>query len=143
MIFSWVRKGLRTGILTTRYPATRDQMPAGFRGRPLIDPARCLAGQGCAACVDLCLPGALRLSPASNGADKISSEATQLTLDTGRCIMCGLCVHACPAGALRMTEEYELAVTNQEDLRVTVSFAAHPDGPSTHGEEEEYDGSSV
>ncbi len=141
-MFSWVRKGLRTGILTTRYPAHHDQMPPAFRGRPVIDHARCLAGQGCTECVDLCLPGALRLSQANNGTNEMDRAATQLTLDLSRCILCGLCTSACPADALRMTEEYELAVTNPEALRVVVSFTADPDRPATMGGKEERNGTS-
>uniref|UniRef100_UPI00286AE278 4Fe-4S binding protein n=1 Tax=Nocardioides sp. TaxID=35761 RepID=UPI00286AE278 len=33
-----------------------------------------------------------------------------------RCILCGLCIEACPTRALTMTNEYELADTNRADL---------------------------
>ena len=33
-----------------------------------------------------------------------------------RCILCGLCVEACPTRALTMTNEYELADDNRRDL---------------------------
>jgi NADH-quinone oxidoreductase subunit I len=33
-----------------------------------------------------------------------------------RCILCGLCVEACPTRALTMTNEYELADDNRESL---------------------------
>jgi formate hydrogenlyase subunit 6/NADH:ubiquinone oxidoreductase subunit I len=121
MMLSWVRKGLRTGILTTRYPATHEQMPAGFRGKLVFDPTRCQADQGCAACVERCLPEALHVSLASDGT---SASTTSLTLDFGRCILCGLCVESCPADALRMSEDYELAATDQEALRIVASFSA-------------------
>ncbi len=140
-MFSWIRKGLRTGILTTRYPAAHDRMPEGFRGRPVIDPARCLAGQGCSACVALCLPSALYLTRADNGTGEAHAPAASLTLDIGRCVMCGLCIDACPADALRMVEEYELAVTNQEDLRVTASYAIGPDQLASR--KENHDGTSA
>jgi hydrogenase-4 component H len=140
-MFSWIRKGLRTGILTTRYPAAHDRMPAGFRGRPVIDPARCLAGQGCSACVALCLPSALYLTRPDNGTGEAHAPATSLTLDIGRCVMCGLCIDACPADALRMVEEYELGVTNQEDLRVTASYAIVLDQLASR--KENHDGTSA
>lgn len=126
-MLSWVRKGLGTGILTTHYPRKPEQMPEAFRGRPLLDVARCQAAQGCAACVEVCLPGALRLLPSEAG------EAPRLVLDYGRCIQCGLCVSNCPAQALSMTNEYELATTAQEDLRITV----HLDGRSDQQQQEE------
>jgi hydrogenase-4 component H len=125
MILSWLRRGLRTGILTTRYPAVQEKMPDGFRGRPVLDGNRCLAGEGCGACVQVCLPGALSLAEAISGDEHPSTRANELPqvrLDYGRCIMCGLCVSACPAGALRMSEEYELAVEKPEDLCVSAVF---------------------
>ena len=36
-----------------------------------------------------------------------------------RCIFCGLCIEACPTRALTMTNEYELADDNREDLIFT------------------------
>ena len=33
-----------------------------------------------------------------------------------RCILCGLCIEACPTRALTMTNEYELADNNRADL---------------------------
>jgi len=33
-----------------------------------------------------------------------------------RCILCGLCIEACPTRALTMTNEYELADTTRESL---------------------------
>lgn len=137
-MFFWVRKGLRTGVLTTRYPAQHELMPADFRGRPVIDPARCLAGQGCTACVDICLPGALHFDQAGNEEDGTNGTAKRLTLDLGRCIMCGLCTSACPADALHMTQEYELAVTHQEALRVVASFAGDADLVATVKEKEDH-----
>jgi hydrogenase-4 component H len=125
MVFSWVRRGLRTGILTTRYPAIAESMPQGFRGRPVLDASRCLASQGCRACVQVCLPAALSLNSVadSSGTGTTHGERQQLTLDYARCIMCGLCVAACPVDALVMTEEYEMAVSDREDLRLVTVFS--------------------
>ena len=125
MIFSWVRRGLRTGILTTRYPAVSEQMPEGFRGKPVLDASRCLAGEGCSACVQVCLPAALSLSSVMNGREieTTQEEMQQLTLDYARCIMCGLCVSTCPEDALCMTEEYELAARDCEDLCIALRFS--------------------
>jgi hydrogenase-4 component H len=123
MAFSWLRKGLRTGIVTTRYPAARDEMPKDFRGKPVLHHGRCLAEQGCEACVQVCVPGALRISQEISATIDEAGRSKRLTLDLARCIMCGLCVDACPTGALRMTEEYELAASDLESLRVTALFA--------------------
>lgn len=123
MVFSWVRKGLRTGVLTTRYPAVHEQMPEGFRGRPTLDANRCLSGQGCDACAQVCLPTALKLEQLVHSENNGVSDGTmQVTLDYARCIMCGLCVTACPSDALRMTNEFELAARHREDLRIINMF---------------------
>ena len=120
MFFPWVRRGLRTGVLTTRYPAVHEAMAEEFRGRPVLHAARCLAGEGCTACTQVCLPQALR---AVAGEDEETPR--QITLDYTRCIMCGLCISACPAQALTMSQDYELAATQHEDLVQRVIFV-HP-----------------
>lgn len=120
MVFSWIRRGLRTGVLTTRYPAVQEQLPEAFRGRPVLDASRCIAEQGCSACVQVCLPQALDLQEVAETAE---NETTELVLDYARCIVCGLCVDACPQQALRMTNDYELAASKREDLRVVTLFA--------------------
>jgi len=136
MILSWLRRGLRTGVLTTRYPVAREEMPREFRGRPALDAERCLAGQGCDRCVQACLPVALSLATVtSSGRDKSAHTAPQLTLDYGRCIMCGLCVAACPADALRMVGDYELASTASDDLRVSAVFTQEADASGRDYEE--------
>lgn len=140
MILSWLRRGLRTGVLTTRYPAAREEMPREFRGRPALDAERCLAGQGCDRCVQVCLPAALSLATVTSRGVCLprppqTISAPQLTLDYGRCIMCGLCVAACPADALRMVGDYELASTTSDDLRVSAVFTQE-DGESGVDNEE-------
>jgi hydrogenase-4 component H len=135
MVFSWVRKGLRTGVLTTRYPAVHEQMPEGFRGRPVFDAHRCLAEQGCDACVQVCLPAALELKEVVGGDGETGNRSLHLTLDYARCIMCGLCVPACPTDALRMTGDYELAAGQREDLRIINVLERAPGSERVNGKE--------
>lgn len=125
MVFSWVRRGLRTGVVTTRYPGVREQMPEEFRGRPVLDAYRCLAAQGCTACMAVCLPQAFRLATVTNGERQ---EEQHLLLDYARCVMCGLCVDACPTNALTMTADYELATTKRDDLEHHAVFVAAETG---------------
>jgi hydrogenase-4 component H len=129
MRLGWLIKGLRTGVVTTRYPAAPEPQPAGWRGRPVLDPRACLATDGCAACVTACFPRALRLEAPDQSLE--GSRVERIVLDYGRCIMCGLCVPACPAGALEMQPDYELAVRAAEDLRVALQWET--DGGRTDG----------
>lgn len=141
MMFSWLRKGLRTGVLTTRYPAVQERVVDEFRGRPILDAQRCAAEQGCDACVEVCLPTALhfqRRTPATNGSQPQS--AANLVLDYARCIMCGLCVTACPTGALEMTGEYELATRERQDLQIIARFLPASISYRSREEEDEYNG---
>ena len=110
MQISWVRKGLKTGVLTTRYPAVPEPMPAGFRGRLVFDQAGCKADSACEECIRVCPTGALSLERDGKG------EPVRLRLDLGACIGCGLCVEACPEGAFSISPEYEMAARRSEDL---------------------------
>jgi formate hydrogenlyase subunit 6 len=114
MQFSWLIRGLRTGVVTTRYPREPEALPAGFRGLPVLDPACCRAADGCEDCVQACLPRAITLTEHQNG-----RSSTRFNLNYGACVMCGLCVAACPSAAMSMTAEYELAVRQPDDLTFT------------------------
>jgi formate hydrogenlyase subunit 6/NADH:ubiquinone oxidoreductase subunit I len=118
MLLGWIRKGLRTGIVTTSYPAQPESMPPNFRGRPVLDAARCEVKAGCTSCVEICPTNALRVEPIADG-----HGPQRVVLDYARCIMCGLCVPACPHGALTMSNEYELATRRRTDLEVIVTEA--------------------
>ncbi len=77
----WVLRGLRHGVLTTRWPARPDEYARSSRG-----PAAILAG-GLAAAQNLS-----SLCPAG----AISGSGPDVSLDQGRCVQCGRCVSARP-----------------------------------------------
>lgn len=116
MQFAWLIQGLRTGILTTRYPREREARPAGFRGHPVLDPSRCGATEGCDACVRSCLPGAIQLVSPING------HGAEIQVNYGTCIVCGLCVAACPNQAMTMSTGDELAARYSKDLIFTAKL---------------------
>jgi formate hydrogenlyase subunit 7 len=102
----WFLRGASRRRVTTRYPRDPEQPPPGFRARVLLDPDVCDPGDG-APCAAVCLPGALT-----------PTDAGHLQLDAARCIACGLCVDACPAGAVALDPGFELAATSRERLTV-------------------------
>ncbi len=116
MRFGWVLEGLRTGVVTTRYPARPDSTSAHLRIRPLLFVERCQAAAGCDACIHACLPQALALEQ--------SQGRLALMLDLGRCIGCGLCAATCPDDAIKMTSDVELAVHSPDALLQTAQLDA-------------------
>jgi Ni,Fe-hydrogenase III small subunit/ferredoxin len=79
---TWALRGLRNGVLTTRWPARPDDCASATRGpatllAPLADPAGELAA--------LCPAGAITTGPGG-----------QVRLDQGGCVQCGRCVAARP-----------------------------------------------
>jgi len=89
----WALRGLRNGILTTRWPRRTDEYFDSFAGGVSVDhgPATtvkraALAQQG--TLDEICPTEALRVVH--------DDGATDITVDRGRCILCGNCVVAMP-----------------------------------------------
>lgn len=107
-MFGWIWRGVRTGVLTTRYPTRPDGLPPAYRGRPVIDQRRLRDGGAAAAAV--CPTQALEAMPHG------------LRLDLGRCIQCGLCAEVCPE-AIALVPDFELAARERTDLILDVPGA--------------------
>ena len=86
----------------------RQASPAGFRGKPVIGTGACETG--CEACVGVCPTAAITSNP--------------LQIDLGRCVMCGDCAPACPAGKLSFTNDFKLACTDRAGLVISASRPA-------------------
>jgi Ni,Fe-hydrogenase III small subunit/NAD-dependent dihydropyrimidine dehydrogenase PreA subunit len=95
-----LRERLVGGLRTSGYPDTPVTLPERFRGRPRLDPARCV--DGCAACAAACPTTAIGTDP--------------LTLDMGACLFCPVCTEACPEGAIALTTDHRLAARTREAL---------------------------
>jgi len=103
-MFNTLLARLHQGHRTIEYPdAPPPPLPVRFRGRPTIDASKC--PDGCALCAEACPTQAIAIS------DKPR-------IDLGRCLFCTDCVNACPAGAIRYTRDYRLAVRQRADLVV-------------------------
>jgi Ni,Fe-hydrogenase III small subunit/Pyruvate/2-oxoacid:ferredoxin oxidoreductase delta subunit len=100
---------LRQGHRTMRYPAAAPPpLPARFRGRPLVDAAKCLPD--CRACAAACPTTAIAVAEAAGKPD--------VRIDLGRCLFCTDCSDACPTGAIAYSGDHRLSASRREDLVV-------------------------
>jgi Ni,Fe-hydrogenase III small subunit/ferredoxin len=81
----WVLRGLRNGVVTTRWPKRPDSYADGWRGPAIVHDSNPPATAG--------LPG---LCPTQAISVDYGATRDAVRLDQGRCILCGLCVAARP-----------------------------------------------
>jgi dissimilatory sulfite reductase (desulfoviridin) alpha/beta subunit len=98
----WFLRGLRRGVVTTRYPASTDEW-----ARALPTPPRFRPGELTVALADrlaeACPSGALR------------REGRELVFDVGACAVCGRCIALAPH-AVVPSGVFELAATDRAAL---------------------------
>ena len=119
---------LRQGYRTMNYPAgAPPALSDRFRGRPLVDVARCATHSGaagvCGACVAACPTGAL-------GA---LSDGGALRADLGKCLFCPDCGEACPVGAISWSGDWRLSTSRREDLVVGMDARTPTPGSGAAG----------
>jgi formate hydrogenlyase subunit 7 len=102
----WTFYGLTQGKASTAWPAAGDDGQAGVLGMPRYDPEKCR--EHCRECADACLPGAISLTADAGQA--------RLKVDYGRCVVCQMCVEACPTGAFTPSGDWAFGVRTREDL---------------------------
>ena len=102
-------RNLRRGPITVQYPHERIELPerARWAVRPKIDDAGAPKCTACLACTRACPDNILdlRFTTGEGNAKHIDHFVYEL----GACMMCGLCVEACPFDAIEMSHDYELA----------------------------------
>ncbi|HTZ63351.1 MAG TPA: hypothetical protein VMB51_04550 [Solirubrobacteraceae bacterium] len=101
-MLEWIQRGLGQGRITTRYPREPEPAPQGYRGSVEVldadDPPPELAS--------VCPTGAIAVA-----------GRRWLTLDRGRCILCGECVRRAPE-RFAFRGEYETAGRSRAGLVV-------------------------
>ncbi|MBI5853594.1 MAG: 4Fe-4S dicluster domain-containing protein [Planctomycetes bacterium] len=78
-------------------------LPGRFRGRPLIDVAKC--PDDCRVCADACPTEAIAIDGG-------------VRVDLGRCLFCTDCADACPTGAITHSPDWRLATSSRDALVV-------------------------
>ncbi len=116
-MFKILQKAIRTGTVTTSYPARPAGVTEAFRGRPQFALERWRDARPAAAA---CPTGAIVLEDVG--------DSRSVTMDYGRCNFCGLCAEASSDGAVTVTRDFELAVRARNDLIFTAHYALETDG---------------
>src|SRR6201998_1091117 len=108
--------------VTEEYPEKPGPVAPRYHGRHQLNRypdglEKCIGGELCAWA---CPADAIYVEGADNTEEERYSPGERYgrfyhTNDL-RCILCGLCIEACPTRALTMTNEYELADDNRESL---------------------------
>jgi Ni,Fe-hydrogenase III small subunit/NAD-dependent dihydropyrimidine dehydrogenase PreA subunit len=114
-MFKFIKKGFQTGIVTTSYPAKPDPAPAGFRGRPEVNPEKCTE-EDFRRYEEICPTEAMTLTEGI------------FEIDYGRCVFCGLCEERGREGAVKLTTEYEMASRKKEDLVLSINLDGSSEG---------------
>src|SRR6266702_764193 len=101
-MFKILQKSFSTGIVTVKYPQAPAAISEAFRGRPEFAFAHWLDARPAA---EVCPTGAIAIED--------HGQAREVTIDHGRCVFCGQCADVTPEGAIRITNEFELAATGR------------------------------
>jgi formate hydrogenlyase subunit 6/NADH:ubiquinone oxidoreductase subunit I len=103
----WFIRGLRRGVVTTRYPDRPDESARYLPSPPAFRP-RALTGETADLLASVCPSGALRHVQDAGAGDV-------LRYDVGRCTACGRCA-AAATRAVTCSGAWELAATDRSIL---------------------------
>ncbi|MFO7742486.1 MAG: NADH-quinone oxidoreductase subunit D [Anaerolineae bacterium] len=97
-----------TKPITYRFPP-ESPLSEAFRGRHILDPAKCIH---CGLCAKICPNEAIEMVESAVGGE----GGRYPQIDYARCSFCGLCEDRCPVDALNMTSCCQVISTHKEDF---------------------------
>ncbi|HEV2160697.1 MAG TPA: NADH-quinone oxidoreductase subunit NuoB [Stellaceae bacterium] len=104
----WTFFGLRNGKASTAWPRTVEGSgQEGLLGMPRFEPERCTPH--CNECAAVCPSSAISVQIDDAGKQR-------LAVDYGRCVVCQLCVEACPSGAATASFDWAFGTRERSDL---------------------------
>ena len=106
--FRQVRFGLRNPRATVGYPLAPRAPEAGYRGRVVVETARCV---GCGGCAEVCPTRCIRMTD-------LDAETRVINRMLDRCIACGRCEEACVYGAVKLVADWENGTPVRGDLNI-------------------------
>jgi len=104
----WTFFGLQKGKATTAWPKEPEEAgQQGVLGMPRFEPERCEAS--CNECAAVCPTSAITVETGQVGKER-------LAVDYGRCVVCQLCVEACPNDAAVASFDWAFGTRERPDL---------------------------
>jgi formate hydrogenlyase subunit 6/NADH:ubiquinone oxidoreductase subunit I len=82
--------------------ASEVEVPAAYRGTPIIDPEKCIL---CGRCGKVCPAGAIAL--------RTSASEKSVRIFVGHCVFCSECAMICPVSAITMSKVWDTVVTDR------------------------------
>ncbi|MBN2159150.1 MAG: 4Fe-4S binding protein [Spirochaetes bacterium] len=103
---------IKPGVVTLKYPFEPRPVPKDFRGQPSWDHHKCV---GCGGCAAHCPARTILIRD-------VCQDLRIMLYDGSRCTYCGRCADVCPEGAITMTEQFELATNDRNDITVNMEL---------------------
>ncbi|GAB3305943.1 NADH-quinone oxidoreductase subunit NuoI [Epidermidibacterium keratini] len=115
-----------------KYPEVKHIVKPRYHGRHVLNrhPDGLEKCVGCELCAWACPADAIYVEGGNNTDEARFSPGERYAkvyqINYLRCIFCGLCIEACPTRSLTMSNDYELADDNRQDLIFTKSELLSP-----------------